>query len=198
MTTPPEEVRFYVNSKILLSAIREGFENLNKLGYQKVTTVQIDYGITAFDLFDKKYIIERFIKNSHEFWDQILNRNEEFFTKNSTEIFKEVSSEKLSIFNELFTLTDSNGNKLLKEDLKEQIWDLFHNMVKISIKYVHNKRSPYNFEDNNFYEYDFTLIDSLKYPTTNICDVDIDRHAEMWNIKLIFPDLNMATSKLQI
>jgi hypothetical protein len=189
----PDEVRFYTNSKILLSAIREGFENLNKAGYQKVTTAQIEYGIIVFDAFDKHYIIQRFIKFSHPYWDQILNKNERFFTENSSEIFKELSSERLGIFNELFTLKDKQGRNLVGDDLKDQIWDLFHHLVKCSIKYIHNKRLPYHHEGNNFYETEFLLIDRLAYKNpdgsiiTNICDVEIDKHAKTWNVKLIFP-----------
>ena len=57
----------------------------------------------AIGAFNKKFLIEGFIENSHaKCWDNIKIRNEQFFSENSGDIFKYLPIHRVNLFKVIF------------------------------------------------------------------------------------------------
>ena len=176
----PEEVRFSKNATILANALYESIETLYNAGYQTINPSLIQMAATMISSFDKHYLIQGFIENSHiKCWDLIKVKNEEFILKNSGEIFKYLPMNKVNLFVDLFTTKDQNGNFVISDDLKEEIWTILQAMVKISIKYVHKMRTPQCVIINN-------NIENI-YTSSFFDDIDLNKHCKVWNITIEFP-----------
>lgn len=177
---PPEEIRFAKITVQLSQLIYESVCKLNSLGYKTVNPDMINMVSQLIESFDKKYLIEGFIENSHQLcWDSIKKRDEEFFVKNAGEIFKYLPMDKVDLFKDLFQTKDQNGNCVIEQQLKDNLWRLFEVMVKISIKYVHKGRIPYSYKKGN------ELIS--KYSISFYDAVDVSYHANVWNVTLEYP-----------
>lgn len=180
MNITPEEERFAKNTSILAEAVLEGVRDLYSKGYATINPTVVEFAIGVIQAFEKHYLIQGFIENSHEkCWDFIRTRNDEFFVKNASEIFKYLPINQVDLFKDLFSAVDSHGNKVIPRGLMDEIWDLFHAMVKISIKYIHNNRSPYSYSTQSgiFNAYGSSFFDN----------VNIAHHASVWNVNLDFP-----------
>jgi len=179
-TLPEEEVRFSRNATILAQAIHESVEKLYNAGYQTVNPFIIQLASNMIGSFDKHYLIQGFIDNSHQVcWDNIKKRDEIFFCENSRDIFKYLPINQVNLFKDLFLTKDQNGNPVIKQSLKDQIWNLLDMMVKICIKYVHKHRDPYS------HVVDDQVVNA--YRTEFKPDVDIEYHSSIWGVKLEFP-----------
>lgn len=177
---PPEEERFSITTGQLADLIHESVSQLCNSGYKTVDPQLIQMVSQIIQCYDKKYLIEGFIENSHRLcWNSIHKRDEEFFVKNAGTIFQYLPMDKVDLFKDLFHTKDQNGNSVIQQNLKDQLWRLFEVMVKISIKYVHKNRMPYSI--NNGKE---TIS---KYSVQFFEDVDINHHAALWKIALEFP-----------
>ena len=138
MNTIPEEERFAKNTIIMAQAVHESIKRLYDSGYKTIDPNIIGFAVTIISAFDKNYLIQGFIEASHiKCWDSIKRRDEDFFIYNANDIFKHLPMDKVNIFRDLFLMKDSNGKSVISDSLKEQLWELFDAMVKISIKYVH-------------------------------------------------------------
>jgi hypothetical protein len=180
MTSIPEEQRFSINASILAQAVQDGVQTLYNQGFKTVNPKLIESVAMVITLFDKDYLIQGFIENSHQFcWDKIKERSENFFIDEANNIFRYLPIDKVNLFKDLFLTKDANGNNVVPESLKEQIWCLFDAMVKISIKYVHKKRLPISHSVNG------TLRRAYRAPFFN--DVDINHHSKVWGLELEFP-----------
>lgn len=180
----PEEERFIKNAIIMAQALYEGIRRLNNAGYKSIDPNIINVVTTIISSFDKHYLIQCFIKNSHEkCWDNIKQRNETFFIENSNEIFKFLSVDKLNLFKDLFKAKDSKGNNIISDSLKNQMWNIFDAMIKISIKYIHKNRGPYSYINSNG-----EIING--YNKSFFDNVDITKHAKVWNVNLEFPKVS--------
>ena len=137
MSQPPEEDRFSRNATIMAQAVQEGVQNLYDAGYQTVSPVIVSVVAAVISSFDKKVLIEGFIDNSYrQCWEKIRLRDEVFFVENASQVFQYLPVDKVNLFKDLFTTKDKNGNSVVPEDIKDQVWNLFDSMIKISIKYV--------------------------------------------------------------
>ena len=125
--------------------------------------------------YDKKRLIEGFIKNSHEkCWDKIKARDEVYFVENMSTIFGDLPIPDLNLFKDLFLTRDKKGDSVISIDLKNEIWDLFSVMTRISIRYIHKHRMPIADGAGNFI-----------YTNPNFfSQVDLDYHVKVWNLKL--------------
>jgi hypothetical protein len=86
---------------------------------------------------------------------------------------------KVNLFVDLFTTKDQNGNFVISDDLKDEIWTILQAMVKISIKYVHKMRTPQCVIINN-------NIENI-YTSSFFDDIDLNKHCKVWNITIEFP-----------
>jgi hypothetical protein len=180
MNVTPEEERFSKNTIIMAHAVHESVQKLYNAGYKTVDPNMLALYISMISSFDKHELIQGFIKKSHEIcWDRIKRREEAFFLENGTQLFEKLPMDKVELFKDLFLTKDSNGNNVVTQEFKDQLWELFDAMVKISIKYIHKNRSPYS----------YSTADGIvnAYRARFFDDVDIARHAIVWNIKFEFP-----------
>jgi len=177
---PPEEERFAKNTVIMAQAVETSISKLYNAGYQVVNPIIIKMATGVVQSFDKEYLIQGFIENSHQkCWGEIKQRNETFFVANASDIFKYLPMDKVNLFKDLFTIKDSSGKSVISQDVKDEIWGLFDAMIKISIKYVHRKREPYSYIDNEY------VINAYKLSFFD--DIDLNHHANIWSVKLEFP-----------
>jgi len=180
MDPAPEEERFHKNTIIMAQAIHESVNTLYNKGYDTINPNLITLAVTVISSFDKHYLIQGFIENSHETcWDNIHKRDEKFFVENATDIFKYLPMDKVNLFKDLFSTVDTNGKSVVPQSLKDQLMDLLSAMIRISIKYIHKNRSPFS----------YSTTDGMKhaYGSSFFDEVNIDYHAKVWEIKLEFP-----------
>jgi hypothetical protein len=180
MSIAPEEERFAKNTIIMAQAVHESIQRLYNAGYKTVDPNIVALAVTVISAFDKHYLIQGFIENSHDkCWDGIRGRNEIFFVENASDIFKYLPMDKVNLFKDLFLTRDPNGNSVISKSLKDQLWDLFDAMIKISIKYIHRGRNPYSYStpQGTINTYGSMFFD----------EVDVHHHASVWGVKLEFP-----------
>lgn len=181
MSNPaPEEERFAKNTTIMAQAVHESVQRLYNAGYRTVDPTLVALAVTVISAFDKHYLIQGFIENSHDkCWDYIKKRDETFFVDNASGIFRYLPMDKVNLFKDLFTTKDSNGQSVVSQSLKNQLWDLFDAMIKISIKYIHKGRSPYSYSTSD------SVVNA--YGASFFDEVDIAHHSKVWKVKLDFP-----------
>lgn len=180
MNTAPEEERFAKNTTIMAQAVQECIQKLYNAGYKTVNPDLVALAVTVISSFDKHYLIQGFIDNSYkQCWDSIKERDETFFVENASDIFKYLPMDKVNLFKDLFTTKDAQGHSVISQSLKNQLWDLFDAMVKISIKYIHKNRGPYSYitPEGIMNAYQSSFYD----------EVDVMHHANKWSVKLEFP-----------
>src|SRR5579864_3536793 len=128
----PEEERFAKNTTIMSQCIHDCIQKLYNAGYKTIDPGIIAIAVSVISAFDKHYLIQGFIENSHEkCWDGIKNRDEIFFVDNASDIFRYLPMEKVDLFRDLFLTKDTNGNYVISQGTKAEIWNLFDAMVKI-------------------------------------------------------------------
>jgi hypothetical protein len=180
MSSAPEEERFAKNTIIMAQAVHESIKRLYDAGYKTVDPNLVALAVTVIAAFDKHYLIQGFITNSHDkCWDGIKKRDEVFFVNNASDIFRYLPMDKVNLFKDLFLTKDSQGNSVISQSLKNQLWDLFDAMIKISIKYIHKGRGPYSFLT------DEGVINT--YGSSFFDEVDLNRHTRVWGLNLDFP-----------
>lgn len=93
---------------------------------------------------DPHAAIKTFILRSHESWPKALVKAREYIINDSITAFAGAGIPEKSVesFKELFDVKKADGSMLIDEELTEQIWQFFHNMIKLSIVYVHHARKP--------------------------------------------------------
>lgn len=180
MSVVPAEERFSKNITVMTQAIHEAVQKLYASGYKTVDPNMIALVGTIIAAFDKHYLIQGFIENSHtQCWDNIKQRDEQFFVENSNDIFKYLPMDKVNMFKDLFLTRNAQGTSVVPQSLKDQIWDLLGAMVKISIKYIHTGRSPYSVSGET------GIVEA--YHATFFEEVDLPYHAGIWGVKLEYP-----------
>lgn len=176
----PEEERFARNAIIMAQAVSECVQQLYSAGYKTVDPTLIMFAANVISAFDRSFLIQGFIENSHAHcWDKIKGRDEIFFTNNVSEVFKYLPMDKVNLFKDLFLTKDVNGNSVVSQGLKNQVWNLFDAMIKISIKYIHKHRSPYSYQGPH------GIVNT--YGAQFFDEVDIGYHSQVWGVKLEFP-----------
>ena len=181
MSSVPEEERFSKNAIIVGQIVNDGISRLYNAGYKTVNPALIGVATAVIASFDKHYLIQGFIKNSHDkCWDEIKTRDEKFFANNASDIFRYLPMDKVNLFKDLYETVDSSGKGVLSQSFKDQIWDLFDAMIKICIKYVHKGRKPYSYVNEH------SLIVGA-YGAEFFDEVDLNHHIQVWGVKLDFP-----------
>lgn len=172
-----EEDKFAENAKVLGEAIEYGITDLHEKGYGTINPFLVKLALTAISQFNTHYLIQGFIEASHkECWDCIKSKDEEYFVKNSAEIFKYLPTEKVDLFKELFTTKDKDGVSVISQSLKDDIWEILHAMVKISIQYIHKNRVPIIKDEDG--------IQKMVYTCEFFDEIAISEHAKKWKVTL--------------
>ena len=192
---PPPEERFHTNTVKMTSLIRRIVVEANKAGYNDVTPFVVDLAAKYLrENFDKKDLIEGFIKSSHppidphhpeygldhSLWDKIFSKDEVFFREKAFDIFKTLPVDAIEAFKKLSTYVHPETKEsIIKVGDKKEIIDYFHAFVKISIKYIHAMRQPYVVEDNGKRKLFYKNPNSFK-------GIDVLNHAKKWGLQLEF------------
>jgi len=147
---------------------------------------------------DSKFLIERFIKKTNEYWDKIHNKDLDYFKNIGVELFnmaedkgidnmldgedksitKGLSFKHVSLFKDLLSSSykDSDGNvvQIFDDDRIDDTWKIMHSFVKQSILYIHTKRNYVNGE----YTHDY------------FSNINVKENAEKWRVKNVLSDVN--------
>ena len=176
---PPEEERFHSNVVDLTKLVRDLVGEAFSKGYHIIQPELIDLASGILAGYNKTKIIEGFIARSHRHWHQIHDKKEEFFINHSDAIFSELPVSNVDAFKKLFTLVDDKKRAVIGQDDRNLIWEFLHSMVKICIKYLHNKRGPsVKIGSDGKKEAIYTL------PFME--EIDIVNQCNLWNVKREF------------
>jgi len=121
--------------------------------------------------------ISTFISKSYAYWPSIKKRDEEFLSNNAGILFEGVDETYINELNRLFLLKDENGDFLIPTSpTRESIWKYIECLVKDSIKYIHQYRSP----DPETKKYRRTYFGK----TEDFEGISVRENATIWNVKL--------------
>lgn len=177
----PEEVRFAKNTTILASCLHEMIHKLFESGYKTIHPDIVLIASQMMKTFDAHYLIQGFIENTHEkCWDSIHERNEKFFLENAKDIFQYLPMDKVNLFTDVFLTHNREGESVISQASKNQLWELFAAMTRIAIKYIHKHRSPYEYANENG-----EMVKA--YGKNFFNQVNLSHHAKTWGLVLEFP-----------
>jgi hypothetical protein len=180
VTQPPVTERFSETigelSVFIVDLVTEVEKNT---GHKTVDPKLIKLASFMIGAIDKNELIEGFIGHSYLHWEQIRLQNRDFFAENGADIFKNLPMKEVDNFKRLFTTKDRTGEFLVCGDNSDILWEYFGALVKMSIKYIHEKRKP------------FTSIDDGKevhdYSVSFMDNVNVENCVGLWKIKLLWP-----------
>lgn len=137
-----EPERFSTNLLDLCDLMHILVTNCYDNGYKDINPGLILLAKAYLSNQDKVELIETFISNSHMYWNEIHDKNENFFIEHTNEVFGKlpVDSNIIGVFRTFFTAKDKKGEFVVSEQDREYIWETFFSLVKISIKHVHKIR----------------------------------------------------------
>lgn len=136
------EHRFYSNVEALTIFATEAVKELQKHGITLISVEEISKISHMVNIFNRSYLIEEFIKNSYSTaWDIIRSKDEKSFMCEIGKIFSFLPADKADVFINVFTAEKSNGERIIQKELRERVWKALGGMVKLSIKYVKEKRN---------------------------------------------------------
>ena len=178
---PPEEERFIRNVLELSDLIHELTSICWDEGIKDVNPALIILAKAYLKKYNKIEMIETFILHSHKCWDEIEERRENFFNVHAAAIFAHlpVKEGNISAFKMLFTSKDDKGEHIIIQEDRNAIWDYFHSLVKICIKYVHRIRYCKLIEIEGKMKPRYTVN---KFP-----EIKVRYHAKKWDIELDIP-----------
>jgi len=166
---PPAQDRFMCNIDDLIDIVKKRLTETAERGYDVLSPTLIAFAGRVITNLSPHKVIGIFISNSHMHWSRIRERNEEFFLENAAGIFKDLPlSESIDAFQRLFRLRDENGELVLSQEHRDELWDAFTALVRISINYIHDER----LYTADGYKYEF-------FP-----EIDLEKEAKLWNVKL--------------
>lgn len=158
------EHRFYSNVEALTIFATEAVKELQKHGITLISVDEISKISQAVNIFKRSYLIEEFIKNSHQFaWNIIKEQDEKSFMNEIGKIFSFLPADKADVFISVFTAEKPNGERIIKKELRDRVWKALAGMVKLSIKYVKEKR----------------VQTPVYFP-----DIDVQQEAKNWSIAI--------------
>jgi hypothetical protein len=172
---PPPEERFHENVIGLTQLVYDLVDGAFRRGYKIVNPNLVALCEGVLSLWNKRSLIDSFIKHSHIHWDQIHRRDENFFEHHAKDIFKGFYPDKVDAFKQLFTLRDSQGNHVIKPDDRDAIWEFFTSLIKIAIHYIHDNRKPR-------FQVDTNGVKQPVYMEGFFDEVDLVHHARVWGI----------------
>lgn len=194
--TPISYERFKSNMLTLFDIVYEMFEDAQehnivstKLGILKILKVCIKS-------CSGEKMIKNFIKRSHPFWDKIRNKDIEYFKNMGLDLFNDFEQKGLDSVKNDEEFQDSAGfmknlsgdhinsfKKILEssydyegetydifdEERKNDVWQIMHSFVKISLLYIHESRKQ---------------VDG-KYTVEFFPEIKVKQNALDWGVKTI-------------
>lgn len=139
---PSEPERFATNVEDLCLLMHTLTTNCWDAGFRDINPALILLAKGYLSRLNKVDLIETFIENSHMYWNEIHDKNENFFIEHTNEVFGKlpVDSGTINVFRTFFTAKDKKGEYIVSEEDRGYIWDTFYSLVKICLKYIHRIR----------------------------------------------------------
>ncbi len=185
-----EEDRFRITVLELTDLIHELTTHCYNEGVKTMNPSLIILGKSYLASLDKTDVIKAFINNSYgpkdnsiNYWDEIRDRNEQFFIKHSDSIFENVPVGKgnMTAFKTLFTAKDDEGSNIIDDDDRDAVWDMFFSLVKICIKYIHKVRKCILVEIDGKWK--------RRYQKNFFPRIKVLTEAKKWDIELEMPQI---------
>jgi len=172
-----QEQKLYDNIYSMLELVRELITTCYEKGYKIVHPNLIQIAGGFLTTLDKEKLMINFLTRSYAYWDIMYSRNDDFFFDNASEVFKDLPEKHVQAFQVLHTAKDNNGNLIIPYEDRSSIWDYIHSQVKVSLKYLYDKRKT----DKNF----LTKKD-VNYKNTKVCisDEDILKYIELYRVNV--------------
>lgn len=127
------------------------------------------YAVEMLEGQGKERLLDGFIEATYTVWDQAQRKDMDFFREHACDIFNDLPKDKVKIIVDVMEMKDPDGNKYITDEMMDEIWKYVFNFVKISIKWIHEKREP---------------GDDGKYNSEFMNQVDVAGQAKKWNVKL--------------
>ena len=167
-----DPAKFKENLVNLCSLIVDFYDYADKQGTNPpITKFVLMTGRSFFVGKTDDLLIDQFCQKSWQYWDRIKSRDEEFFLKNAASIFAGIPDLFISQFVSLITM-DYNGSRLISKETLDDMWAHLEAMVKISIRYVHERRTP-------------KKVDSvMKYTVGYVPGLSIKKNVELFEVTI--------------
>jgi len=115
---------------------------LKEQGETNLDMDKIELIILTLNTVKSELILEKHLeKCSLNIWNEIVNRNEDFFKINLGSLFN-LDQQEIKQISHLFNGT-KDGNLLINSNIRNQIWNNLGALVRLSILYLHEKREPF-------------------------------------------------------
>ena len=149
MQVPPSK-RFVDTIDVIIEIITECADRLNPYSSEKIDIVTLNLIRTGIKIMDSNIIINNFISNSYKYWDQIKQRDKNFFIDNAIDIFGHLSDgeakKHIDGLKNIFTCKDNQDKLVIDGDTIDSIWEGFQILIKISINHIYKNNSNKNFD----------------------------------------------------
>lgn len=142
---PPSQIRFKINVinflKSLPRLINQTNVKLERLG-MKLCTQEGNISLAGLyaESADPDAMITKFIDDSYQYWDNIINKNVEFFSHDMNKIFDGIPIGNMAELFEYSKIKDIDGSFIVDPTHIENVWKSMISFVKISISYCHKNK----------------------------------------------------------
>lgn len=179
---PPSE-RFKKNVLLLISLLKDIVKDCWDKGYRKLNPIMVDIVMNFAENYDDDTLIGEYIIRTHEKWETVKHRKEDNLIHHINEIVRSIAKDKfdkyLIIIEELTSMTDSGGKKIVTQEDREAIWKVIDSLVKISINHIHKKRGP---------KVKIVTDGPNKpiYTVNYLQEIPLMKYVKTWSVELIF------------
>lgn len=197
-SSPPTEERFKINFVTLIEICEEMVQDGDEHKVCELTPTM--FGILKIIVrnIDSKFLIERFIRKTYDYWGKIYEKDIDYFKNLGVELFNMAEDKGIdnmldgddrsiagglkfthvSLFKNLLSASyiDTNGVtvKIFDDDRVADTWKIMHSFVKQSILYIHTNRK---------------MVDG-SYTNDYFSNVNVKENAEKWRVKNVLSDGN--------
>lgn len=140
MTTPPPIERFHKTVIELSGLVGDLIQEIYDSGHKSIDPTLVRFAGIILENYNKKDLIETFIEHSVPHWDLIFARDDKFFLENASQIFQGLPMTNINAFKTLFITKNKDGQPIIQQADKKEIWDFFRSLIKICHHYLHEQR----------------------------------------------------------
>lgn len=180
MNPKPAIERFYDNMMIFSNVIEQLIIRLNNEGHTDIPSGLLGIAIAMLKGYDKTESIQKFIRNSHKHWSEILKKDDDLISENTMLIFTAVPTSYRENLHKCFKEKDKDGNLIITSAERESIWVFLHSLIRISIKYIHENQGAYSDKEGRK-RYKKHYSDK-----EGVLEVDVTKASKDWNVQLPF------------
>lgn len=168
---PTAEKRFKHNIDDVADFLFDICSEIVHKGYKDINLKMIGLAIKYVKNYTDVDITEDYVYHSCRYWEQIRNKEREFFDKNLCKIFGglPLSEDQLNMFQRISVARDERGELYVNESDIQELWDDFHCLTKIAIHYLYDNPDAYK-------------ILKIKLAAAKNYNLDLDAAAKLWGI----------------